>query len=112
MIYNPQNVERLGTAFREEIERAGRDGFSGEELERAKTGWLKSRQVSRASDGALAGTLSNYLFYGRDLHFDAQREDLVRALTPEQVNSVIKKRLDYERMITVKSGDFKTPAQP
>src|SRR6185436_11219127 len=62
MIYNPQNVEKLEIAFREEIERAARDGFSTEELERAKTGWLKSRQVSRASDASLAGTLSSYLF--------------------------------------------------
>jgi zinc protease len=112
MIYNPQNVEKLGTAFREEIERATRDGFTAEELERAKTGWLKSRQVSRASDASLAGTLSSYLFYGRDLHFDAQREELVRALTAEQVSAVMKKRLEYERMISVKAGDFKAPAQP
>ena len=112
MIYNPQNVEKLGTAFREEIERAAREGFSTEELERAKTGWLKSRQVSRSSDACLAGTLSGYLFYGRDLHFDAQREERVRALTREEVNAVIKKHLEYERMISVKAGDFKTPAQP
>ena len=70
------------------------------------------RQVSRASDASLAGTLSSYLFQGRDLRFDAQREEMVRALTPEQVNAVMKKRLDYERMISVKAGDFKTPAQP
>ena len=59
MIYNPQNVARLETAFREEIERAAREGFTAEELEAAQTGWLKAREVSRASDGSLAGTLSN-----------------------------------------------------
>ena len=112
MIYNPQNVEKLGTAFREEIERASRDGFTAPELESAKTGWLKSRQVGRASDGALAGTLSSYLFQGRDLHFDAQREDLVRKLTPEQVNAAMKKHLDYTRMTSVKAGDFNKAAQP
>jgi zinc protease len=112
MIYNPQNVEKLGTAFREEIERAAREGFTAEELERAKTGWLKSRQVSRASDTGLAGTLSSYLFYGRDLHFDAQREELIRQLTPDQVNAAIKKHLDYARMISVKAGDFKKAAHP
>jgi zinc protease len=112
MIYNPQNVEKLEIAFREEIERASRDGFTSQELEGAKTGWLKSRQVSRASDASLAGTLSSYLFYGRDLRFDAQREEMVRTLTAEQVNAVMKKRLEYARMISVKAGDFKTPAQP
>ncbi|MEA3213763.1 MAG: zinc protease [Chthoniobacter sp.] len=110
MIYNPQNVEKLGTAFREEIERAARDGFTPEELESARAGWLKSRAVARASDGALAGTLSSYLHFGRDLSFDAQREEMVRQLTPEQVNATIKKYLDYARMISVKAGDFKKAA--
>ena len=111
MIYNPENVDKLRAAFREEIERAARDGFTAEELEAAKTGWLKSREVARASDAALAGSLSSYLFIGRDLHFDAQREAMVRALTREQVNATIKKHLDYARMISVKAGDFKKAAQ-
>lgn len=106
MIYNPQNVAKLGNAFREEIERAARDGFTRDELEAAKTGWLKARQVSRSNDGALAGTLSSYLFWKRDLAWDAQREEMIRTLTPEQVNAAIKKHLDYARMISVKAGDF------
>lgn len=110
MIYNPQNVEKLATAFREEIERAAREGFTAEELESARGGWLKSRAVSRASDATLAGTLSSYLHYGRDLGFDAQREEMVRKLTPEQVSATIRKYLDYARMISVKAGDFKKAA--
>ncbi len=112
MIYNPQNVEKLATAFREEIERAAKEGFTAEELEPAKAGWLKSREVARSSDGALAGTLSSYLYYGRDLRFDAEREAMVRRLTPEQVNATMKKHLDFARMISVRAGDFKTPAKP
>src|SRR4030095_13634995 len=61
MIYNPQNVDRLAAAFREEIERANREGFTSAELEPAKIGWLKSRKVSRSSDGSLAGVLNSYL---------------------------------------------------
>jgi zinc protease len=106
MIYNPQNVAKLGTAFREEIDRAAREGFTREELEAAKTGWLKARQVSRSNDGALAGTLSSYMFWKRDMSWDAQREEAIRNLTPEQVNAAIKKHLDYARMISVKAGDF------
>jgi hypothetical protein len=73
---------------------------------------LKSRQVSRSNDSALAGLLSSYLFLGRDLTFDAQREAAVRALTLDSVNAAIKKHLDYDRMISVRAGDFKSPAQP
>lgn len=112
MIYNPQNVEKLGVAFREEIERAAQGGFTAEELSAAKTGWLKAREVGRSSDGTLAGTLSSYLFIGRNLGFDAQHDAMVRSLTLEQVNVTIKKHLDYARMITVKAGDFKKPTKP
>lgn len=106
MIYAPQNVQKLGQAFREEIERAARDGFTQEELDAAKTGWLKSREVSRSNDGGLAGLLSAYLFYNRTLSFDAEREQKVRELTPAQVNATIRKHLNYSRMIFVKAGDF------
>jgi zinc protease len=106
MIYAPANVQKLAAAFREEIERAASQGFPLDELEAAKTGWLKSRQVSRSTDSALAGLLSNYLFLGRDLTFDAQREAAIRALTPPQVNTTIKKYLNFARMILVKAGDF------
>jgi zinc protease len=106
MIYAPENVQKLGQAFREEIERAARDGFTSDELEAAKTGWLKSREVSRSTDAALAGLLSSYLFFNRDLTFDAEREQKVRELTPAQVSATIKKHLDYARMILVKAGDF------
>jgi zinc protease len=106
MIYAPENVQKLGQAFREEIERAARDGFTSDELEAAKTGWLKSREVSRSTDAGLAGLLSSYLFFNRDLTFDAEREQKVRELTPAQVSATIKKHLDYSRMILVKAGDF------
>jgi zinc protease len=76
-------------------------------LEAAKTGWLKARQVSRATDSTLAGLLSSHLYLGRDLQFDAQRDELVRNLTREQVNAAMQKHLDYSRMISVKAGDFK-----
>ena len=110
MIYNPQNVAKLTTAFREEIERAARDGFTAAELESARAGWLKSRVVSRASDATLAGMLGSSLHLGRDLTFDAQREEAVRHLTPEQVSATVRKYLDYARMISVKAGDFRKAA--
>jgi zinc protease len=113
MIYAPQNLAKLGQAFREEIERAARDGFTQDELEAAKTGWLKSREVSRSNDGALAGLLNGYLFLNRTVSFDAEREQKVRELTLAQVNATIKKYLDYSRMIQVKAGDFaKAAAAP
>lgn len=54
MIYNPENLAKLEVAFREEIERAAKEGFTAEELEAAKSGWLKSRKMNRSNDSGLA----------------------------------------------------------
>ena len=112
MIYNPENLAKLEVAFREEIERAANDGFTAEELEAAKSGWLKSQKMGRSSDNGLARTLNSYLYYDRDLSWDANFEKQVENITLEQVNSVLKKYLDYSKMIIVKAGDFKKAEKP
>jgi zinc protease len=105
-IYAPQNVHRLETAFREEIDRMLRDGFTATEVEQAKAGWVQSRQVGRAQDQQLASTLMSYLFYNRTLAYDADLERRVQALTPEQINAVMRKYLDPAKFVTVEAGDF------
>jgi zinc protease len=112
MIYNPENIGKLETAFREEIERASKDGFTAEELEAARSGWLKSRKVNRTSDQVLANTLTNYLFIGRDLNWDKKFEESIQNLTLAQLNAATKKYLDYSKMIAVKAGDFEKKKKP
>ncbi|MBK8557832.1 MAG: insulinase family protein [Lewinellaceae bacterium] len=112
MIYNPENLEKLEMAFQEEIERVAKEGFTAEELEAAKSGYLKSRKVNRSSDAAIAGTLNSYLSYGRDMQWDAKFEEGISTLTLEQVNAAMKQYLDYSRMIRVKAGDFKKAEKP
>jgi zinc protease len=105
-IYAPENVEKLETAFKEEIVRAGTDGFTAEEIAAAKSGWTQSRTVQRSQDGSLAGTLNNYLFIKRDLTWDKSFEEKVLALTPEQINAAVKKYFTLDRINIIKAGDF------
>jgi zinc protease len=105
-IYAPENVEKLEAAYKEEIEKVIKDGFTGEEITAAKSGWSQSRTVTRAQDGSLAGTLNNYLFIKRDLKWDETFEKKVMDLTPEQINAAMKKHLKLENMNIIKAGDF------
>ncbi|MFL6211103.1 MAG: M16 family metallopeptidase [Pyrinomonadaceae bacterium] len=112
-IYAPQNVDKLEVAFKDEIARMLKDGFTPEEVEAAKSGYLQGRQVSRAQDNELAGRLNNYLFLGRTLQFDADLEAKLKALTPEQINVAMRKYIDPAKITIIKSGDFaKTAAAP
>jgi zinc protease len=105
-IYAPQNVEKLEAAFKEEIARMLKDGFTAEEVEAAKSGFLQSRQVSRAQDNELASRLNNYLFLGRTLQFDADLDAKLKALTPEQIVAAMRRYIDPSKITIVKAGDF------
>lgn len=105
-IYAPENADRLEQAFREEIQKVQSDGFTKEEVEAAKSGLLQSQQVTRAQDGSLASTLNSYLYYKRNLSWDADLEKKIAALTPEQINAAMKKYINLDKMVIVKAGDF------
>lgn len=112
-IYAPENGEKLEAAFKEEIQKVITEGFTGEEVAAAKTGWLQGRTVTRAQDASLSGTLSNYLFLKRDFTWDEAYEKKIAALTPEQVNAAMKKYIKPEMMNIIKAGDFaKAKAAP
>ncbi|HWA15403.1 MAG TPA: pitrilysin family protein, partial [Gemmatimonadales bacterium] len=105
-IYAPENAARLEAAFKEEIDRVLKDGFTAEEVKEARTGWLQSRQVSRSQDPVLVSQLGEYAFIGRDFSFDKGVEAKVAALTPAQVNAAIRKFIDPARITIVRAGDF------
>lgn len=105
-IYAPVNVDKLEAAFRDEIMKAVTTGFTAEEVEAAKAGWLLGRQRARGTDASIAGTLENYLFLGRTFAWDEEIERKVGSLTVEQVNAAMKRHLNPEKISTFKAGDF------
>ena len=105
-IYNPANVAKLETAFREVVASASSGGFGKDEFDDGRKAWLQSREISRTQDGALAGRLSGYLDLDRTMAFDAELEHRVQALTVEQVNAAFRKYLDPSQLSAVKAGDF------
>ncbi|CAG5005838.1 hypothetical protein DYBT9275_03665 [Dyadobacter sp. CECT 9275] len=105
-IYAPQNVEKLEQAFKEEVERAVKDGFTAEEIKAAKSGYLQSRPVGRAQDASLSATLNNNLYLDRTMNWDADFEKKIESLTPEQIKAAFNKYIDYNKLVIVKAGDF------
>ncbi len=107
-IYNPENREALEKAFKEEIEKARTGGFTAEEVEAAKSGWIQSQQMNRAQDRAMAGTLGNNAYLDRTMAWDKALETKIMSLTPEQINAAIKKYIDVDKMVILRAGDFAT----
>ncbi len=105
-IYAPQNAAKLEAAFKEELAHVLRDGFTPQELEAARTGWLQGRTVTRSQDQQLAGRMATDLFLERTLKWDADLEKKVAALTVDQVNAALRKYVSLEKVSIFKAGDF------
>ena len=103
----PQNMPKVEAAFNEELARALKDGFTADEVQKAKKTWLDQRAVSRAEESSIAGMLMARERWNRTLDWDAKLEAAVAALTPEQVNQAFKRRVDPALNSIVKGGDFK-----
>ena len=103
----PQNVPKVEAAFREEFERAARDGFSAEEVTKAKAGWLESLRVRRSQDETLAQALQSLLRDGRTMVWQSEFERKVEAVTPQQAMQAVRKYLQPSLLSIFAAGDFK-----
>ena len=106
-IFAPQNRAKVETAFREEVARALKDGFTAQELAEGKTSLLNFRRLARAQDAGLAGALANNLYLGRTFAISARVDAAIEALTLDQVNAVLRKYLKPGAFVAVYAGDFK-----
>jgi zinc protease len=105
-IYAPENRDKVQKAFKEEILKVVSEGFTQAELDAARTGWLQGQVVSRAQDRALLGKLANNLRLDRDMMWDKALEEKIMKLTVADINKVMAKNLNLDKMVTIKAGDF------
>ena len=105
--FAPQNQARVEAAFREEVARALKDGFTQRELDEARKGLLSARQHARAQDTVLASALGNNLYLDRTFAVSQKVDDAVRAATLADVNAALRKYLKPELFVYGFGGDFK-----
>lgn len=106
-IFAPQNRAKVEAAFKEEVARALKDGYTAQELESAKRGALSFRRLNRAQDAVLAGTLASNLYLKRDFALSQRIDDAIAALTVEQVNAALRKYLKPDQFVFALGGEFK-----
>ena len=103
----PENMPKVESDFNEELALALKDGFTADEVEKAKKTWLDERAVQRSEEGSIATLLISREYWGRTMQWDARLEAAVAALTPQQVNDAFKHHVDPTAITIVKAGDFK-----
>ena len=106
-IFAPQNQPKVEAAFREELARALKDGYTAQELAEGKASLLNYRKLSRAQDDGVAYTLANNLYLGRTYAIQAKVDAAIEALTLEEVNAALRKYVKPDQFVSAFGGDFK-----
>ena len=102
----PANIAKVETAFKEELERALKDGFTEAEVTSAKSGIMQMRLQNRSQDGTVASAWTGNLYLGRTWDFSKQMEDKMLALKAADVTAALRKYVDPAKVTVVKAGDF------
>jgi zinc protease len=103
----PQNIAKVETALREELDKVLKDGFTDAEIAKAKSDWKQSFAQIRIQDASLVSRLLSHLDSGRTLlTWDKAFEERMLALTPEQMLAALRKHIDPSKLTIVKAGDF------
>ena len=101
----PQNLAKVETAVAEELKRALDDGFTAEEVARAKSGLLQQRMQGRTTDASVAGGWNSNLYLARTWAWTQAMDDKINALTLAQVNAAFRKYIEPTKISIFIAGD-------
>ena len=108
-IFAPQNQPKVEAAFKDELARSLKDGFTQTELDEGRKGLLSARRLARAQDGGIASQLVNNLYLDRRFAFDQQVDDAMARLSLADINAAWRRHIDPQRLVMAWGGDFKLP---
>ncbi|TMH12948.1 MAG: insulinase family protein [Betaproteobacteria bacterium] len=106
-IFAPQNLSKVEAAFKAEIERALKEGFSAQELAEGQRGLLNFRRLGRAQDASIAAQWARNLYLDRTFVISAKVDAALASLTLAQVNAALRKYVKPDQFISAFAGDFK-----
>jgi zinc protease len=109
-------MQKLEAAFKDEIARVQRSGFSSSEVATARAAVLRLHRERRTRDNVLAGGeisadgLAGQLVrnsqLGRTFAWNKQLDDRIAALRVEDVNAAFRKHIALSKISVFKAGDF------
>ncbi len=106
-IFAPQNQPKVEAAWRDELSKAVRDGFTATELEEARNGLLNARRLNRAQDDAMANEGIGMLYLKRNFLRLQEIDDRIARVTLEQANAAWRRHFDINKLVVAWGGDFK-----
>ncbi|MFI8606329.1 M16 family metallopeptidase [Cellulophaga baltica] len=110
--FNPTLFQKGLDATMVQIKKWVNNGITKEELASQKTNLTGSYKVGLSTTGGLAGALLSFIERGLEPTYIDQYTKEIEAVTLEQVNASIKKYIDLNKLIIIKSGSLNENGEP
>ncbi|SFW27595.1 M16 family metallopeptidase [Cellulophaga fucicola] len=110
--FNPSLFQKELDATMVQIKKWAKDGVTADELAAKKTNITGSFKVGLATTSGLAATVLNFVQRGLEPSYIDQYSKEIEAVTLEQVNAAIKKYVDVNNLIVIKSGSLDSKGLP
>ncbi|QOL24960.1 insulinase family protein [Thalassotalea sp. LPB0316] len=107
----PENMDNVIAAYKEEIAKVVKDGFTEEEFETAKSNFINSRKRRWASDSAILSMLIDNKEIDRDIAYYPMLDEKLNTLTLEDVKAAFIKYMATNEINVFKAGDFEKVAE-
>jgi zinc protease len=104
--FAPENRAKVEALVKEEIEKVRREGFTQQELDDLKAGWMQNMQARLANESYQLGMLERLLRWQEPLDRNDREIAALRALTLADVNRAMQQYLNPERLSIAVAGNF------
>jgi zinc protease len=100
------NSPKVEASFMDELAKTLQNGFTAEEVAKAKKAFHDQQTVARSSDATLLRLLASREQAGRTMKWDERLEAQIEALTPDEIGAAFRAHVDPAAISIVKAGDF------
>jgi zinc protease len=110
--FNPDLFQKGYDATNVQVAKWVNDGITSHELENVKTNLVGSFKVGMSTTAAVASTILNFLERGLSPDYLEQYPKDIEKVTLKEVNDAIKKYIQLDKMIIIKSGSLDKNGSP
>lgn len=102
--FSPDLLAQGLASTRRELEAWHRDGVTAEEVEREKSNYIGTFQVSLATTGGMAGALLASIQRGYGVAWPDELPRRISALTAGEINAALRRHVHPDKLVLIKAG--------
>jgi zinc protease len=107
--FSPDLLGQGLASTRRELESWHRAGVTPEEVEREKSNYIGTFQVSLATTSGMAGALLASIQRGYGVAWPDELPKRISALTTDEINAALRRHVHPEKLLLIKAGTVGTP---